>query len=434
MQRWILLLLVAGLAGCSAGDSPNEEARQPIVVIGIDSADWTWLDGELAAGNMPNLQALLDRGARADLPSLQPPQKSPTIWTSIATGMRPSRHGVADFITHEKGITGSSMRQAATYWEILGALGRSQAVIGWWVTFPATRVNGVLVTDYLQYGSGRDQMIDASIYPDRYWEMIGPLRVNQAKLGPEELGRFIDLEVYEREGERAERAVETLAWTYSADQSYRRIARALYEDATAKGVPYDVFTVYFRGLDVVSHRYWASFKPGQGGAQAPDWEQEMCADLITNYIRYVDELVGEVLEYVDARSRILICSDHGFHGNRRTREGQARGIGMHDDDGILVMAGPGIREGVVLESEGLDVQNIASTLLLMAGMPPAKNIDGQAWLAPFTDEWQKFAARLAEDAVETYEDIVPSRDPTAEVDPAIEAEALERLKALGYIE
>ena len=83
MKRAVCLLLLATfLAGCSAGGSPKEEAQAPIVVIGIDSADWTWLDEELAAGNMPNLQALLDRGARADLPSLQPPQKSPTIWTS----------------------------------------------------------------------------------------------------------------------------------------------------------------------------------------------------------------------------------------------------------------------------------------------------------------------------------------------------------------
>ena len=50
------------------------------------------------------------------------------------------------------------------------------------------------------------------------------------------------------------------------------------------------------------------------------------------------------------------------------------------------------------------------------------------------DTLQEDAARLAEDQVDTYETIVPPRDPSAEVDPAIEAEALERLKALGYIE
>ena len=227
---------------------------------------------------------------------------------------------------------------------------------------------------------------------------------------------------------------ETFRWTYAGDQSYRRIARALYEDAVEQGDPIDVFTVYFRGLDVVSHRYWSSFKPGQGGATAPDWELELCRDMIPEYIRYCDELIGEIVEYTDPRSRFVIVSDHGFHGNRRTRQGQARGVDMHDDEGVIVMAGPGIREGVTLPSEGLDVQRVAPTLLLMAGMPPAKDIDGKAWVDPFTDSWQQFAARLEEDAVDTYEDIVPSRDPSAEVDPEIEAEALERLKALGYIE
>ena len=90
---------------------------------------------------------------------------------------------------------------------------------------------------------------------------------------------------------------------------------------------------------------------------------------------------------------------------------------------------------IALMSEQEGIEDLGgTTLLLMAGVPPAGDIDGDAWLPAFTDDWQRFAARLAEDQVDTYETIVPPRDPSAEVDPAIEAEALERLKALGYIE
>lgn len=426
--------LIVLVAGCGGGGRPDA-ADAPIVVIGIDSADWTWIDERLAEGGMPHLAALLARGVRADLPSLQPPQKSPTIWTTIATGMRPSRHGIADFITHERGITGSAMRQVPTYWEILGATGRSQAVIGWWVTFPATPVNGVLVTDYLQYGAGRDQMIEASIFPDSAWDLIAPLRVDPATLPRDELGRFVNLAVADSVGEVAERHLADLSWMYAGDQSYRQIARALYEDARDKGAPFDVFTVYFRGLDVVSHRFWNSFRPGQGGVGAEDWEVEMLGGLIPAYLEYVDELIGEIVAYTDPRSRILICSDHGFFGNRRRAGSQARGVGMHDDDGILVVAGPGVRRGVVLDQLESDVHDITPTLLSLAGLPPALDMDGKVIMEIYDSGYRAFAEALPEDAIESYEAIVPEHGGVAgAADPEIEAEALEKLKALGYIE
>jgi len=434
MQRLIVFCAVAFmLAGCAGGRPDAADA--PIVIIGIDSADWTWLDPMLEQGRMPHLAALLERGVRADLPSLEPPQKSPTIWTTIATGMRPSRHGIADFITHEKGITGSAMRQVPTYWEILGATGRTQSIVGWWITFPATPVNGVLVTDYLQYGAGRDKMIDASIYPDSAWELIGPLRVNPDDLDHQELARFVDFGQTPEDKEIAvESALSDISWMYAADQSYRRIARALYEQAQEDGEPVDVFTVYFRGLDVVSHRFWGAFKPGQGGVKAQDWEIGMFGELIPSYMEYVDELIGEIVAYTDPRSRILICSDHGFFGNRRTPRGQARGVGMHDQEGILVAAGPGIRKGAILDPVDFDVHDITPTILALAGLPPAADMDGEAIVGLFDNGYRGWLESLVQDTVDSYESIVPERGATGVTDPEIEAEALEKLKALGYIE
>jgi predicted AlkP superfamily phosphohydrolase/phosphomutase len=384
---------------------------------------------------MPNLKALLARGVRADLASLQPPQKSPTIWTTIATGKRPAKHGIADFITHDRGITGSAMRQAATYWEILGAMGRTQSVVGWWVTHPATAVNGSLVSDYMQYGAGRDTKIEGAVHPDALWERISPLRVDPESIPREKLSRFADLEVADRMGEPAEKMLSELSWMFAADESYRRIARALYEDAAQRGEPYDVFTVYFRGLDMVSHRFWQTFKPGQGGVNAAEWQVEMLGGLIPAYFEYVDELIGEVLEYTDPNARILICSDHGFHGHRRTRDGQASGVGMHDDDGILVAAGPGVRQGEVVTREDFDVRDIAPTLLALAGLPPAEDMDGKAMTDLFTSDYRSWVEGLAADAVTSYEGIVPSRTGSDSAsDPELDAEALEKLKALGYIE
>ena len=71
--------------------------QRKIAVIGVDSFDWRIIDPLLRQGKMPHLARLIARGARANLRTLQP-ILSPVIWTSIATGMKPARHGIVDFV------------------------------------------------------------------------------------------------------------------------------------------------------------------------------------------------------------------------------------------------------------------------------------------------------------------------------------------------
>ena len=69
-----------------------------VLLIGWDAADWKLIDPLLKQGKMPNLQTLIDGGVRGNLTTLSPPL-SPMLWTSIATGKRPFRHGILGFGT-----------------------------------------------------------------------------------------------------------------------------------------------------------------------------------------------------------------------------------------------------------------------------------------------------------------------------------------------
>ena len=67
-----------------------------LLLVGWDAADWKVIKPLLAQGEMPNLAGLIARGVHGNLLTIHPPL-SPMVWTSIATGKRPPRHGIFGF-------------------------------------------------------------------------------------------------------------------------------------------------------------------------------------------------------------------------------------------------------------------------------------------------------------------------------------------------
>ena len=80
-----------------------------VVVIGLDGLEPSIVDTLLAAGALPNLARLRDRGGYARVATTTPAQ-TPVAWSSFATGVNPGGHGIFDFIR----------RDPATYYPDLG--------------------------------------------------------------------------------------------------------------------------------------------------------------------------------------------------------------------------------------------------------------------------------------------------------------------------
>ena len=109
--------------------------KRRILLVGWDAADWQVIDPLLDAGKMPNLARLVERGAIADLATLHPPY-SPILWTSIATGKRPTKHGITGFIEPTRDAravrpVSSLSRRCKALWNILGQNGLRSVVVGW---------------------------------------------------------------------------------------------------------------------------------------------------------------------------------------------------------------------------------------------------------------------------------------------------------------
>ena len=79
------------------------KTMKKVVVIGLDGATWELVQPIVDKGRLPNIKKILDQGTIGDLYSTIPPVTGPT-WVSFATGCKPEKHGVFEFMKFVLGI------------------------------------------------------------------------------------------------------------------------------------------------------------------------------------------------------------------------------------------------------------------------------------------------------------------------------------------
>src|SRR5436305_85646 len=93
----------------------------PVLVFGMDGGDYDVITEMLAAGRLPTLAGLRDRGAFGPLRSTEPPI-TPVAWSTFLTGLEPGRHGIYNFSTNPlRGgfrVESAAARGGAPLWRI----------------------------------------------------------------------------------------------------------------------------------------------------------------------------------------------------------------------------------------------------------------------------------------------------------------------------
>jgi predicted AlkP superfamily phosphohydrolase/phosphomutase len=330
----LLLLFGVGLVrgfGRNAGSTPEEQehARWPVIVIGVDGASWAYLRPLIEEGSLPNLARLVEEGVSGRLRSMTPPIKSPVVWTSIATGKRPEKHGIRDFVIRLPGRKGrepvtNDMRRAEAFWEIASEAGRTVDVVSWCTTWPAEEVNGVFVSDRVLF-PGLDRVaVPASwsdtlrMYSDRYLEKREELlaRFTARPFNP----RFRELD-RTTEDYLMDLNLFVLDFSNHKDMTVFNVAR----DLLRRGQP-DLFAVYFEGVDRTSHKFleyeFARRHRRIARVLYPDLDHDellMFGNVLRQYYVEVDHWIGELLSLANEETAVLVVSDHGF-GLRKPRE------------------------------------------------------------------------------------------------------------------
>src|SRR5262245_24228678 len=175
--------------------SPAPPLEHPIVMIGLDAADWQTAEPLMRQGRLPVLSHLREAGARGHLRS-SVPMLSPLLWTTAATGKAPDQHGVVDFLvpdpaTGRKVPISSRSRRVKALWNIFSDQGRTADVVAWWATFPAETIRGSIVSDRVAYslfdvspnstgGSGLVQ--PGSLWPEVKTRIVPPAEVADAEI------------------------------------------------------------------------------------------------------------------------------------------------------------------------------------------------------------------------------------------------------------
>src|SRR5215471_8351019 len=94
----VLALLIASAAWALLSRASSAKDSEPrIVILGFDGVDAHIVEGMLAAGGLPHLAALKQRGGYSPLiPTI--PAQTPVSWATFSTGLDPGGHEIFDFL------------------------------------------------------------------------------------------------------------------------------------------------------------------------------------------------------------------------------------------------------------------------------------------------------------------------------------------------
>ncbi len=408
-------------------------AKPRVLVVGWDSADWRLLRPLMARGRMPVLRRLVETGASGNLAAIEP-TLSPIVWTSLATGKLPHKHGVLGFVEPDAstgGIrsVGSGTRTARAFWEILSEAGLRTHVLGWFASHPAEEINGVCLSERFALPVSPDPAawpVDpASVTPASAVDDFAPLRVHPRELLAEQVQPFLHGAAgLDQSSPAVAEKLTALARTLAEAATWQAAATHVLEQGD-----WDCVAVYFRALDELGHHFMPYHPPLLPGVDPA--EAAFFAPVMETACAFHDLMLGRLLELAGPETTVILVSDHGFESGE-LRPGTVANetstmAGWHRPFGIMAMRGPGVVAGERIH--GSSVLDLTPTLLHLFGLPVGRDMDGKVWVTAFTapqsvtwqDTWEKPGAPAG----------AASPVPT---DAAAEAAALAQLAALGYLE
>ena len=389
-----------------------------IAIIAIDGADWDLLSELSDDGRIPNLKALARSGTTASMQTIQP-TVSPLVWTTMATGVTPDRHGVIDFVDHARNAPVDAMtRHAPALWDIGEAFGRHSMVVNWWTDWPPTSPGAVYVDE-------PTELVPNAIWPAPLAQHAQSFEVPLNTVNYEQVRRFLNITSAEYDksvsSNNPSDPVNIFRSLLAKTWSDHRVAINLYKEQQPL-----LFMIEYDATDAVNHLFSPFHPPMREGVSDDGYRRYWPA--VSNFYSEIDRLIGEWMTVLPADTTVMIVSAHGFRwGKDRPREMPNGGAALsdHRNPGIFIAYG-----NHVAASRGahpVSIYDVAPTVLAILGLPKSSEMPGNVATWAFKDITPVESVRVV-----SYSEFVGERPLGANggLDPQI---FTAELRAIGHL-
>ena len=410
-----------------------------IQLIGIDGADFRYIDRLIEQSELPNFRRFKQLGVFGPLETISP--HSPVVWTSIATGRGPIFHGIHQYRTsylkgtgiaipqdendvlgrvfdrlgyRVEGAVSSNERRVRALWEILSAFDQSSLVVNWWATYPAETIRGEMISNHLVPWSGfQTDTLAAQKNTDG---LTAPAALTPLLL--KRLNAYVEAHALEN--------LERNAFTVAGYQYYKardELVFEIYRDRMSQAAQaFSFATVYLQGVDTASHAYTTEvFGENVNEVRTPKISEEesnqLWDTLVAGAYRTMDQRLGTLLETRSENDLILLVSDHGWNYDGSSHWNQP--------DGIFMALGGPFRSNFPTRAHVFD---ILPTIIDLLGLPTSEELQGRALRKTLAPTWTKSHPKAM---IASYG---PRGSVIAVAPPADEEPHVDRLRDLGYVE
>ncbi len=385
--RFSAAVLLALLSVSSLfAQTPAQTGKRPrVIMIGVNGAEWDLLRPLLVRGELPNLAWVISRGVSGKLQTVSAPN-CPKVYSIFATSAPSEANGITGFKVGGV-LARSDMLKLPTFWSLLSQNNVTVGMANVPATFPATPVNGYMITGMLTRGKNCDGLLCSpklsevengpAVYPPamaaEIESQVGDIPIDCARMPDEK----------ELHHHAAELVNEWLAEV----SQIRRQQQRLFDYLLTKH-PTD-FTFFVQSCEDRTGHWLYPIQPHNVGYNPKI--HTLRVDAFPNQYREFDKVLGTILKHIDAQTTLFIISDHGIKPLREfeppmahmDHAGAAAVVAKHDFEdgdevpGVFIAMGPGINRGVRVFGLKMSVYDIAPTLLHIYGIPIPDRMRGR---------------------------------------------------------
>lgn len=363
-----------------------------VVVVGLDGLEYSQLDRMIAAGELPHFARLMREGARANM-QVTEPIMSPIEWTTIASGYPAETHGIGGWTDGQgRSFSGSDVR-VKRIWDVATEHKKASVVGGWLMSWPATPIEGALLSERFVWSFPMNKAAEKANVKDKPRQDLAFTtfpsslaatveRPDEAFLNASPLGYQIE-------------AYGAPFHPFPRDETHTRFFLTQWQ----KHPEARFGAVYLNGADQVSHLYWPFADPTvadqirrdpsariaavaaqtalqpdrrpypfENGPVGADFE--LAARYVPDYYRYLDGVVGRVMDVITPDTTLIVCSDHGF----RVSSAQPLLNGSHNPTAVFLAWGASVKPSAKAD---IHIFDVAPTLYALLGLPAAADMPGK---------------------------------------------------------